>query len=78
MNDTLYIIKRKPKKYRTIRPVSKSNRKIVTSGKIATPNTHIQDSLTSNNILERVTQANLLFTIGSSLLHHSTYLLNRF
>jgi hypothetical protein len=34
--------------------------------------------LTSNNILERLTQANLLFTIGSSLLHHSTYLLNRF
>jgi hypothetical protein len=31
--------------YRTIHIVSKSNRKIVTSGKIATPNTHIQDSL---------------------------------
>ena len=44
MNDTLYIIKRKPKKYRTIRPVSKSNRKIVThQAKSLPPNTHIHD-----------------------------------
>jgi hypothetical protein len=44
-HDTFYTIKREPKKYRTIRTVSKSNRKLVTSGKIATPNTHIHDSL---------------------------------
>ena len=45
MNDKLYTIKRKQRNYRTIRTVSKSYRKIVTSGKIATPNTHIHDSL---------------------------------
>ena len=36
-HDTFYTIKREPKKYRTIQTVTKSNRKIVTSGKIATP-----------------------------------------
>jgi hypothetical protein len=46
MNDKLYILKRKPKKYRTIRPVSKSNRKIVThQAKSLPPNTHIHDWL---------------------------------
>ena len=45
MNDKLYTIKRKQKKVTTIWTVLKSNRKIVTSGKIATPNIQIHDSL---------------------------------